>query len=130
MKFKSLLIDFFYETFHLSGRLKVGRYWYLRFHHFFLALCIIIIIGSIFGFLHAFITSWIWFWYLMIVESFLRCRRLHDLNTSGWYTLPTMIFQNIPLLGLILWVYISFFSWKEWENTYGKNGEIEKQFLL
>lgn len=122
------LLDFFIETFSIKGRMWVRKYLILFFanlalYFFFISLFIILPIFED-VFIYGLITGAVYFY---SAYWCLKTRRLHDLGISWFFTIPILIFEWIPILGLIIWWYTSFFSWTVGPNKFWPHPrDIEK----
>ncbi len=91
-----------YVTF--SGRASRSEFWLFQLFAFFGSIATLIIDITILGFSindDASPTNLIFLWIVMIPSVAVGCRRLHDLNKSGWWQILYLTIIGIILL--IIW---------------------------
>lgn len=57
--------------------------------------------------------------FFILLSGFVRARRLHDLNMSGWWSIAFWIASLFSIVWIILELYLLLAKWTSWENKYG-----------
>jgi uncharacterized membrane protein YhaH (DUF805 family) len=110
-----------------EGRASRSEYWYfVLFHILSLLLAFAIgaaateVIGNSVDFAAGLLILIVYI-VLYIPQISVAVRRLHDTNHSGWFWWITII----PLLGLIIWIWLTCTKGDEFPNEYGEPPQLQ-----
>lgn len=109
---KTCIVDK-YCTFH--GRASRSEYWYFNLFLFIISIPLGII-GDLSSEETALILNIIGALIFFLPSLGVSIRRMHDINKSGWIFLVALI----PLIGLIVWIYLTCKKGTEGSNRFGE----------
>ena len=123
---KTCLID---KPFTFSGRASRSEYWWFVLFYFFIGFLIDSVLETLFRYSTA-----VWFnrriplaihFVILLVVSSVTCRRLHDINRSGWWQLINFI----PVVGWIVSLYWMIKKGTPGPNRFGEDPLQQPQFM-